>query len=346
MSATEPRHQTAQVSVKNTLMQMINSTWVSQSICVAAKIGIADLLKDGSKSNDELALSLNVNADALYRILRALSSLGIFAEMEDRHWKLTPMAEYLQSDFPETLRGMAIMGSVTAYWEAWGNIFYSVKTGKPAFDDINGMPAFEYLAQNPEASAIFNEAMTSVSKVEAAAVVESYDFSEIQTLVDIGGGHGYLLSSILKANPTLKGIVYDLPFVAESATLHQQIAEIQGRCSFASGSFFDKVPLGADAYLMKHIIHDWNDSRCITILKNCHDAITDNGKLLVIETVIPGANEPSIGKLVDIEMLVMTNGGRERTAEEFKELFAQGGFELTNIIPTPSPVCIIEGIKK
>ncbi len=333
------------LEVQDTLMQMIISAWVSQLIYVAAKMGVADLLKDGSKSNDELASSLDVNAGALYRILRALSSLGIFAEIENRHWKLTPMAEYLLSCHPNSLREMAMfMGSATITWEVWGNLFYSVKTGQPAFDYVNGMPIFEYLAQNKEASAIFYGGMNSYSTVEAAAVVESYDFSSIKTLVDVGGGYGYLLSSILKANPTVKGIVYDLPSVVETATQHQQIAEIQGRCSFVSGSFFDGVP-NADVYLIKHVLHDWEDSQCITILKNCYNAIASDGKLLVIEIVIPGANEPSMGKIMDIEMLIMTNSGRQRTAEEFKELFAKGGFELTRIIPTSSPISIIEGIK-
>ena len=243
MSAIQPPNQAHQLPPQEILMQMITSAWVSQSIYVAAKVGVADLLKDGSKSASELAKSLDVNADALYRILRALSSIGIFAELEDKQFQLTPMAEYLRSDISNSMRGVALwMGSATTRWQTWGNIFYSLQTGKPAFDDVNGMPIFEYFAQNPEASAVFNEAMTSFSATEAVAVVDFYDFSSIKTLVDVGGGHGYLLTSILKANPTLKGIVYDLPSVVESATLHQGIPEIQGRYEVVSGSFFESVP--------------------------------------------------------------------------------------------------------
>lgn len=346
MSTQETFNQSNQSSLAQTLLQMITAPWVTQSIYVAAKLGIADLLQDGAKSSEELAKSTVVDAESLYRVLRALASIGIFREDENRHFQLTPMAELLRSGVPGSLRDVAIMcGGEDWRWQPLGKILYSVKTGKPASDYVNGMPIFEYLSQNPEAAAIFNAAMTSFSTVETTGVVAAYDFSSIQTLVDVGGGHGSLLTSILQANPTLKGIIYDLPSVVAGANQYLEAIGLKERCQVIGGDFFASVPSGGDAYIMKHIIHDWDDQRCIKILQNCHQVMPENGKVLVVEAVISGPNEPSVGKLIDIEMLTMTTGGRERTASEYKELFAAAGFKLTNIIPTPSNVSVIEGVK-
>lgn len=221
MSTKAISNQTQPALLPETLMQMISGTWVTQAIYVAAKLGIADLLKDGAKSIEELAQSTAVDARSLYRVLRALSSTGIFAELENSHFELTPMAEYLQTDVPGSMRALAIMfGGENWRWQAWGEILHSVKTGKPAFDQVFGMPVFPYLSQNPEAAAVFNQAMTSFTAKDIEAIASGYDFSAIATLVDVGGGHGSLLAAILKANPTLKGIVYDQPLVVAGAKQH------------------------------------------------------------------------------------------------------------------------------
>jgi len=327
-----------------TLMQMITGAWVSQAIYVAAKLGIADLLKDGSKTSQELATLTNVDANSLYRILRALSSIGLFSEGDNCSFELTPMAEYLRSDVPESLNAIAIMmGGEPWHWKPWGDILYSVKTGKPAFDHIFEMSVFPYLSQNPEAAAIFDACMTSFTTRGSVEIAANYDFSSIDTLVDVGGGHGRLLAHILESNPNLQGILYDLPAVVEGATQH--LDKFSQRTQVVSGSFFDSVPTGGDAYIMKHILHDWDDEKAIAILKNCHQVMPENGKLLVVEDVLPPANQPSMGKLLDLEMLLMTSGGRERTETEFNELFAAAGFKLTRIVPAGLGAKVIEGIK-
>ena len=346
MSQPNNLNQPHSMPLPETLLQMLSGMWVSQSIYVAAKLGIADLLKQGAKTSEQLANDTDVDAQSLYRVLRALSSIGIFAEGENRLFELTPLATYLQSDSPSSMRAIAIMfGSEDWRWQTWGNILYSVKTGKSAFEHTKGIPIFNYFSQNPEAAEIFNASMTSFSTIHNAAIAASYDFSSIKTLVDVGGGHGGFLSAILKANPMMKGILYDLPPVIEGARQHLEVAGLQERCLEIQGNFFESVPSGGDAYMLKNIIHDWNDESAIAILKNCHRAMPDNGKLLLVETVIPSGNEPSVGKFVDIEMLLMTSGGRERTEAEFQNLFRAAGFKLTSITPTQSPLSVIEGVR-
>jgi O-methyltransferase domain/Dimerisation domain len=343
MIATNTRNPTTAVPLPETLMQMITGAWVSQAIYVAAKLKIADFLKDGAKSSEELATLTQVDANSLYRILRALSSMGIFSEGDNRHFELTPMAEYLRSDIPESLNAVAVMmGGEPWHWQPWGEILYSVKTGKSAFEKVFEMPVFPYLGQNPEVAAIFDACMTSFTTRDSIEIVANYDFSSINTLVDVGGGHGKLLANILESNPSLQGILYDLPAVVAGASQH--LDKFSNRTSLVSGSFFESVPSG-DAYMMKHIIHDWDDEKAIAILKNCHQVMPENGKLLVIEDVLPPANQPSMGKLLDLEMLLMTNGGRERTETEFRELFAAAGFKLTRIVPAGMAANVIEGVK-
>jgi hypothetical protein len=207
------------------------------------------------------------------------------------------------------------------------------------------MNLFDYLAQNPESAKIFDESMTNLSAIESAAIAASYDFSSIQTLVDIAGGEGLLIASILKSNPTLKGVLFDQPYVIERAKRFLEAEGVLERCQLAAGNFFESVPEGGDAYILKHIMHDWDDERAIAILKQCHKVMPDNGKVLVAEQVIPPGNEPFMGKLLDLHMLVMTSGGRERTEAEYRALFEKAGFMLTRIVPTPREMSIVEGIR-
>ncbi|MBW4622927.1 MAG: methyltransferase [Cyanosarcina radialis HA8281-LM2] len=342
MSATKP-----EMPLPEVLMQMISGKWVTQAIYAAAKLGIADLLEDGAKSSEELAGSTQVDPQSLYRLLRALSSVGIFHEGENRQFTLTPLAEFLRSDHPHSMKASAIwIGGEPVHWQPWGEILYSVKTGQPAFDRVFGMPVFPYFNQNPEAAAIFDAAMTGFSKLFNPAIVPAYNFSSINTLVDVGGGHGSFLAAILKANPHLKGIVYDLPQVIAGIDRHLSEAGLGERCQAIAGSFFDSVPSGGDAYIMKTIIHDWSDEKAIAILKNCHRVLPANGKVLVVDNVIGSPNDPSIAKFLDLEMLLMTTGGRERTETEFRDLFAAAGFQLTRIVPTQCPLSIVEGVRE
>ena len=326
------------------VLQMASGYWVSRSIYVAAKLGIADLLKDSPKSCDELAIATGTHAPSLYRVLRALASLGVFAETQPNHFTLTPLAACLQSDVPNSFRAFVIMLGEEQY-RAWGEFMHSVQTGGSSFEHIYGMNLYEYLAQNPESAKIFDESMTNFSAIESGAIAASYDFSSIQTLVDIAGGQGLLIASILKSNPTLKGVLFDLPHVIERAKRFLEAEGVLERCQLAAGNFFESVPEGGDAYILKYIIHDWDDEKAIAILKQCHKVMPANGKILVAEQVIPPGNKPFMGKLLDLQMLVMTSGGCERTEAEYRALFEKAGFKLTRIVPTQDEISIIEGIR-
>ncbi len=316
------------------MMQMISGKFVSQAIAVAAELGIADLLKDGERSTADLAAASGAHEPSLYRLLRALASAGVFTETGPRRFALTPLAECLRSDTPDSLSMMARFWAMPMVWDAWREFSYSVRTGEPALRKLGIENPFLYLKHHPEQAELFNHAMSQFSRHAAPAVADAYDFSRFHSIVDVAGGHGALLGTVLERNPHLKGVLFDLPEVIAGAPA--------GRYETAAGSFFDSVPAGADAYMMKHIIHDWDDERSATILRNCHRAMTKDGRLLVIEMVIPPGNDPFPGKWLDLEMLAIP-GGKERTEEEFRALFEAGGFELTQIIPTAVPVSIIEG---
>ena len=322
------------------LTQMLLGSLASQALYVAAKLGIADLLVDGPKPVNELATATETDAPSLYRVLRALASMGVFEEADNQVFALTPTAETLRSDVPNSLRDVTIFWGEDWHWEVWGKTLSSVKTGKSAWAQIHGEEVFDYFAKNQEAARIFDRAMSSFSSVATKAVVEAYDFSGIGTLVDIAGGHGRLLNGVLEANPSMRGVLFDLEHVIESA---RQTTTVSDRCEYATGDFFASVPAGGDAYMMKHIIHDWDDERAITILKNIKDAMNPGGRVLVVESVIADGNGQDFGKLLDIEMLV-SPGGKERTAAEYEDLFRRAGLRLTRIVPTKSPYSVIEAV--
>lgn len=326
------------------ILQMATSYWVSQSIYIAAKLGIADLLKSGSKSCEELASSVGVNARLLYRLMRALASVGVFAEKEQGCFTLTPFAACLQSDVPGSMRALVIMCGEEHY-QAWGDILYSLQTGGSAFEHLYGMPLFQYYAQNPESGKMYDKAQKSGSAAARAEILKRYDFSGISKLVDVGGGNGSLISLILKDNPSMEGVLFEQPSVIAEA---KDLIEAEGasiRCELVAGDFFESVPRGGDAYILRYILHNWDDERAIAILNNCHRAMAENGKILVIEQVIPPGNEPFIGKLLDLHMLVLFPGGCERTEDEYRALFEASGFQLTKIVPTKANVSVIEGIR-
>lgn len=330
-------------SLHQRLNQLITGYWGTQAIYVAAKLQIADLLADGPRSVNDLAKQTNTDPPSLYRLLRALASMGIFADDGTQTFSLTPMAELLRSDVHGSQHAMALMCGEEHY-QAWGELLYSVKTGKMAFDKMFGMPIFEYLSKNIEQAKIFDAAMVGVHGRESAAMVEAYDFAGTGIIADIGGGNGSLLTAILSTFPTIRGILYDLPGVTERAKSNIEKAGLSNRYSVIGGNFFESVPEGADAYLMRHIIHDWDDEKALTILRNIHRVIRPDARLLVIEGVIPPGNDPHFGKLLDLTMLTLP-GGKERTEEEYRLLFEKGGFRIKRIVPTNAQVDIIEGEK-
>jgi len=327
------------------LLEMITGKWVCQAIYVAAELGVADLLRDGPRSSAEIAKATSANEDAMYRLLRALSNVGIFTERPGRQFELTELGQYLRSDVPGTLRGFARFVGFDPSWRAWGHLLHSVRTGEPAFDHVFGMTSFEHAAKNPAAAAVFNDAMTSISAMEAMAVAMACDFRGIRKLVEVGGGHGLLLATILKANPEMEGVLFEMPHAIEGAKSLFQKEGVADRCKVLSGDFFESVPEGGDAYIMKHIVHDWDDERSVKILRNCHHAMRPQGKLFVVDAVLPQPNEPHFGKLLDLEMLVLTQGGRERTEQDFRKLYEAAGFRLTRIVPTLAQSSVVEGVR-
>lgn len=329
---------------RETLLRMANAFQVSQAIHVAATLGIADLLKDGPRSVDELAGATGSHAPTLYRLLRALASVGVFAEKSEGRFGLTPLAEHLRADAPGSLRAWAMQVGQTYFWTSWGHLLDSIREGEPAFPRLYGTTAWEYRAARPEEEAIFNAAMTALSAGVIQTVANGYDFSGIEVLVDVGGGEGALLAAILAANPALRGVLFDQSTVVAASGVVLERAGVADRCEAVGGSFFEAVPGGADAYLLKSVIHDWDDAEAIGILRNCRAAMDDSGKLLVVEPVIRPGGEPDPAKFSDLNMLVML-GGRERTAEDFGRLYSEAGFRLTGIVPTGAPpFSIIEGV--
>ena len=328
-----------------TFMNLTAGKWVSQAIAVAAELGIADLLKDGTKTAAQIARLANASEDSVYRLLRALGSVGLFAETGNRRFRLTPMGKLLSTDSPQALGAYARFVGHDSTWVPWGDLAHSVRTGEPAFDHVFAMPIFEYFAKAPEAAAVFDAAMTSISTWESKAVVAAYDFPRIGTLVDVAGGHGLMITTILKANRKMRGILFDLPHVVAGAAPLLRSGGVADRCQIVSGDFFTSLPEGSDAYIMKHILHDWDDERAIQILRNCHSAMRRGGKLLIVDAVIPAGNAEHFGKLLDLEMLALTPRGRERTRAEFRELLQRSAFKLRRIIPTETHLSIVEAVR-
>ena len=325
------------------LTQIMLGSLAAQTIYVTAKLGIADLLAEGPKSVEELATATETHAPSLYRILRAAASLNVFTEQDNRVFALNPNAQPLLSGAPNSLRDIAIFMGEEWHWQVWGKTLYSVKTGESAWKQMHGDDVFGYFGMNPGAAGIFNRAMSSLTALATKAVVEGYDFSGINTLVDIAGGHGRLLTDVVEANPNIHGVLFDLPHVIEGARENVAESKAADRIEFASGDFFISVPAGADAYMMKHIIHDWDDERALNLLKNIKQAMNPNGRVLLVESVIADGNNQDFGKLMDIEMLV-SPGGKERTAAEYHELLERAGLRLTRIVPTRSSYSVIEAV--
>jgi hypothetical protein len=310
-------------------------------VSVMAKLGIPDHLETGPKTAEELSGPVGANADSLYRFLRAAASVGLTAEGADGKFSQTP-SEVLRSGARPSLRGFAIMGGLEVISRTWDHLEYSVRTGKPAIEEVYGKPVFEYLQEHREAAQIFNEGMTAISTIDSPPVADAYSFEGIHSLVDVAGGHGLLLATILQRNPQMKGALYEIPSVIEGAR-QGPLAPVMDRCTLLTGDMFTSMPAGYDAYIMKHIIHDWPDDVCVKILTGCRKGVNPGGKLLVADSVIKPGNDPDFGKILDLEMMLLP-GGRERTEQQFRDLFAASGWRLHRVIPTASPVSIVEGV--
>ena len=324
------------------ILQLLSGICIGGAISTLAQLGIPDLVEHVPKSADELAREVGADPRALYRLMRATASVGILSEGADGKFSETPMSAVLRSNAKPSLRGFAMMHGTEWHARGWSRLDYCVKTGKQAMDEVYGMPLFQFFAQRPEEAKVFNQAMSDYSSLDSPAVAEAYSFSEIDSIVDVAGGHGLLLATIMAKNPHLKGTLYEMPHVVEGAK-NGPLKPVVDRCNFASGDMFSSVPAGADAYIMKHIIHDWPDDVCIKILKACRKAVNPGGKLLVVDNVIQSGNDFSPGKFLDIQMLIFP-GGCERTEKQFRELFAASGWQLSRVIPTAVPECVVEGI--
>ena len=329
-----------QLTPSDQLLAMASGAWVTQMIHVAAELGLADQLANGERDCEALAAACGADADCLFRLLRGLASLGIFQETAPRRFGLTPLAELLRSDHPQSLRQFARMLGEEHYL-SWNDLLHSVRTGENAFRRGHGMSVFEWYAQNPRRAEIFDGAMTDFSRNETEAMLAAYDFSGLEHLVDVGGGRGELLQRVLQANGQLRGTLFDQPQVVAGAVIP---AALTGRLQVQGGDFFAEAPTGADAYLLKHIIHDWGDEACRTILSHIRAAMAPGARVLIVEPVIPPGNDPFPGKLLDLNMLVMTEGGRERTAEEYAQLLERSGLRLNRIVPTAAAVSVVEAV--
>ncbi|MGC1615476.1 MAG: methyltransferase [Candidatus Acidiferrum sp.] len=324
------------------IFQLLNGAYVAGAVSCLAQLGIPDLIDAAPRSAEELASQIGAHPQALYRLMRATASVGVLSEGPDGKFSQTPMSGTLRTDATPSLRAFAIMGGRDWHARGWSHLEHCVRTGGQALDHIYGAPIFEFLKQNPAEAQIFNDAMTGISMIDSPAVAEAYNFDGIRSIVDVGGGHGLLLATILERNKHLRGTLYEVPHVLDGAR-NGPLKPVMERCTFASGDMFASVPAGADAYIMKHIIHDWPDDKCLQILKACRKGVNPGGRLLVVDNVIQPGNDFSPGKFLDLQMLIFPSGC-ERTEKQFRELFAAAGWQLSRIIPTAAPDSIVEGV--
>jgi hypothetical protein len=315
------------------------------SLNVVAKLSVADQLSQGPKHVEDIARVCSVNADILYRVMRAVASIGVFRELDHGRFEQTPMSNVLRADHPRSLRPFIVFFPDPLHFRCYASLMHAVKTGETTVKAALGQDLFEYLEDHPEESETFNAGMVSITRQFIPAVLAAYDFGETRVLADIGGGHGSVVAAILQKYPQMKGILFDMDHVVRGAASYLQSAGVSNRCEVVSGDFFKSVPGGADTYIMKNIIHDWDDDRSIAILKNIRQAFGNRpgGKLLLLELVLTPGNEPHLGKWADIEMLALP-GGRERTESEYRELFAKCGFRLNRVVPTNSPSSVLEAV--
>ena len=327
------------------IMQLAGGHMFAAALHTVARLDIAELLAEGPKPVAELAKMTGSNEDALYRVMRLLVGVGVFEPVAPRTFALAENAESLRSKSPHSVRDMVLWIGNPFHFRVWSEMGHSVKTGQPAIEKIYGKPAFEVIGELPDVAADFNTAMSGLSRDLVPNVLDAYDFSGIEVLMDIAGGHGVVLCELLRRYPMMKGILFEIPKLIDEAKCNVCSLKMEHRCDVVAGNFFDAIPGSADAYYTQHIIHDWNDEMALKILRNVRQALVGkgNGKFIVVDCVLPENASPHFGNLLDIEMLLMP-GGRERTEREFRDLFAQGGFSITKILPTKGSESVIEAV--
>ena len=334
---------TPQVPPHTQVIQLATAYWVSRAVYAVAQLGIADLLKDQPRDANDLAAATGTYAPALHRVLRSLASVGLFKTDEQGRFSLTPLGATLQSDAPDAARSTVIYLAGDWWWAAWGETLHAVRTGGTGLEKALGLSAYEYLAQHPDQATHFNAAMIGFHGDEPAAIVEAYDFSTARTVVDVGGGSGNLLGTILLANPSLRGVLLDRPQVVSEAEHNLWVAGVAGRCHVVGGDFLEAVPDGGDLYIVSHCIHNWSEEDCLKILASCRRAMTEDGRLLIVEAVVRPGDEPDPAKILDLAMLLIP-GGQERTEEEYRTLLEKAGFRLTRVVPTRTSASIVEAV--
>jgi len=321
------------------LLRLVSGYQISQALHVAARLELADRLAGGARSSEELAAETETHADALYRLLRALAAVGVLQELDDRRFELTELGEGMRSDVPGSVHGWALMIGRPMHWNTWSSLVESVRTGENTFRLVHGTDVWSYRAQRPEEQAIFDGAMTSFTGLVDAAVLDAYDFARFRKVVDVAGGRGALLAAILARHETIRGVLFDQPdVVANAGALLDRFGE---RCGVVGGSFFDSVPAGADAYLLKAILHDWEDAECVAILRVIRESMPEQGVVLVLERDLGGPNENPAAKFADLNMLVKP-GGRERSEEEYAALFATAGLRYVGATPSAAGISVFE----
>jgi hypothetical protein len=323
------------------MLDKLTGYWVSQAIYAAARLGVADQLAAGPRPVTEVAAAVGANADALYRLLRALAGEGVFHEVAPGVFGLSPFAELLRRDHPRSLAALSVMFGDLQY-QPWGDVLHSVRTGECAYETRQGIEFFEFLRRDPQAAHTFSEAMTSFLNT-CGTVLDVFDFTAVRRVVDVGAAHGTLLCSILERYTDTAGVLFDLPHVVADARAHVERAGLLGRCELVGGDFLDQVPAGGDVYMLSTILHDWDDERCLRILRNCRAAMGQEGRLLVTELVIGDGEGPFFGKWLDLHMLVM-HGGRDRTAAEYGRLLEAAGFAVERVAPTSFLRSVIEAV--
>ncbi|MGH3936295.1 MAG: methyltransferase [Pseudonocardiaceae bacterium] len=323
------------------LISMTSSHWVTQAVYVAAKLGLADLLADGSRSSAQLADATGTHTVSLHRLLRFLAILGVVEQVESDRFALTPVGELLRADVPGSGRSLAIFRGEESY-RAWGDLLHTVKTGEQAFSHVIGAPVFEYLVEHPERAGIFNNAMTSDPSI-VAGISTVCDLSQFDVVVDVGGGNGTLLASVLSAHPHLRGVLFDRPQVVEAAKDNPAVKNVANRCELVAGDFFTSVPAGGDAYILSRVLHDWDDQNCLKILRQCRIAIPSHAKLLIVEPLLEDQARFSYVQGFDVNMMVMA-GGRGRAEDEFRKLLKTAAFQLARVVPLTVGAHMIEAV--
>jgi hypothetical protein len=327
------------------LRRLIDGYQVSQAIYVAATLGIADLLAGGARDSADLASETQTHPHALYRLLRALAAVGVLEECEGRRFALTPVGDCLRSDAAEPVGGWAAFVGRRSHWHAWGELQYSVRTGENAFRHAHGVGAWEYRAQHPEEAAVFDRAMTDLTRRSQRLIMDAYDFARFATVVDVGGGRGALLAALLAAHPHMRGVLFDLPHVIASIDGISADPGVAARCRTVAGSFFESVPAGGDAYVLRAVLHDWDDANAVAILRSCRAAMRDDATLLILERDLGPANDMPGPKFSDLNMLVSL-GGEERTIDDYAHLMRQAGLRFIASTPGAFDLHIIEGVRR